>query len=78
MPLFDYICESCSHKFEYYSRPSAPAPVQCPQCGAPSPKKELSSGIVIGSVGQKTMERAKSLGFKAFKKQGAGRYLEQR
>ncbi len=40
MPLYEYICQSCQHEFEYLVRGNdKPA---CPQCGAVKLEKQFS------------------------------------
>jgi putative FmdB family regulatory protein len=33
MPLYEYICEACSHRFEVIQKFSDPALEKCPKCG---------------------------------------------
>lgn len=43
MPIYEYTCTRCDHAFEHLHRTlSDPAP-DCPKCGAPRPRKELSA-----------------------------------
>ena len=42
MPIYEYACRKCGHRFEHLARTlSSPAP-ECPSCGAASPEKQLS------------------------------------
>lgn len=43
MPLFDFACESCKHRWEDMHRTGEPLPV-CPACGANTTEKILSIG----------------------------------
>jgi len=36
MPLYEYKCSACSHRFERWERLTAPSVQACPQCGQPS------------------------------------------
>ena len=42
MPLYEYVCESCSTEFEKLMRMSDPKP-PCPECGATDVKKMVSA-----------------------------------
>ncbi|MFT6142674.1 MAG: putative FmdB family regulatory protein [Myxococcota bacterium] len=42
MPLYEYVCESCSSRFEKLMRLSDPKP-ECPECGAVDVKKQVSA-----------------------------------
>ena len=42
MPIYEYRCEQCQHRFEeYLSTSTKPAP-PCPECGAENPTRLLS------------------------------------
>lgn len=45
MPLYEYQCESCSHRFERIQKFSDPPIEICPSCGGPV-KKLLSSPAI--------------------------------
>ena len=45
MPLYEYQCESCHHRFELIQRFSDPHAHACPECGGPV-KKLLSSPAI--------------------------------
>jgi len=32
MPTYEYLCESCGHRFEIFQQISAPARRRCPEC----------------------------------------------
>ncbi|MGH2923172.1 MAG: FmdB family zinc ribbon protein [Solirubrobacterales bacterium] len=45
MPLYEYACRSCGHRFEELVGPhvgTAPSDVRCPACGADRPERLLS------------------------------------
>jgi putative FmdB family regulatory protein len=46
MPLYEYRCESCSHRFEVIRRFSDPPIAVCPSCGAGPVVKLLSSPAI--------------------------------
>ena len=41
MPLFDFRCCACGHKFEVLVRHDTP-PIACPECHAGDPERQLS------------------------------------
>lgn len=45
MPLYEYQCESCAHRFERIQKFSDPPVETCPQCGG-TVKKLLSSPAI--------------------------------
>jgi putative FmdB family regulatory protein len=45
MPLYEYECDSCHHRFELIQRFSDPLAHACPECGGPV-KKLLSSPAI--------------------------------
>ncbi|KAA0888360.1 FmdB family zinc ribbon protein [Oryzomonas rubra] len=49
MPIFEYSCTACGHRFEKL-QVSAPSPsVVCPSCGSGEVKKELSTFAAAAS-----------------------------
>lgn len=40
MPIYDFECESCGHRFEELTPADSKPP--CPECGAAEPRKLLS------------------------------------
>jgi putative FmdB family regulatory protein len=44
MPIFEYTCESCGHRFEYLTRASHEA--ACPACDSSALSKQLSTFAV--------------------------------
>ncbi|MBJ6727737.1 FmdB family zinc ribbon protein [Geomesophilobacter sediminis] len=50
MPIFEYSCRRCEHRFEKVQKSQDAAEVICPHCGSDDVKKELSS-FATGSGG---------------------------
>lgn len=42
MPIFEYKCGKCGHKFEYLASNSSDNPDECPKCGQKKPVKQMS------------------------------------
>jgi putative FmdB family regulatory protein len=40
MPLYDYVCRACAHRFEALVRDASP--VVCPVCAAADPERQLA------------------------------------
>lgn len=43
MPIYDYQCSDCDHSLEAIQKFSDPALTECPACGKPSLKKQVSA-----------------------------------
>jgi putative FmdB family regulatory protein len=43
MPIYEYQCNSCSHKFDKLQKMSDPVLKQCPECGKAELRKLISS-----------------------------------
>lgn len=43
MPIYDYQCSECSHTLEAIQKFSDPALTECPECGKPALKKQVSA-----------------------------------
>lgn len=43
MPLFEYACRKCGHRFEVLVRSASQAPGACPACRAKRIEKQLST-----------------------------------
>ena len=43
MPIYEYQCESCEHALEALQKLSDPTLVDCPACGKPALKKQISA-----------------------------------
>jgi putative FmdB family regulatory protein len=48
MPIFEYQCSDCGHRFEYLVLGSAAAPT-CPECGAAELEKKVSVSAVTSA-----------------------------
>lgn len=46
MPVYEYECNKCSHRFEYMTFTSSDPSPQCPKCNARKVKRLISSGNV--------------------------------
>jgi len=42
MPIYEYTCGTCGHRFEHLARRRSETPPACPECGAKKVVKELS------------------------------------
>ena len=42
MPIYNYRCDACQHRFSVNDKMSDPTRTVCPECGAPSLKKLVS------------------------------------
>jgi putative FmdB family regulatory protein len=42
MPIYDYRCEGCGHEMEALQKVSDPPLTDCPECGRPALKKQIS------------------------------------
>jgi putative FmdB family regulatory protein len=52
MPIYEYACEACGHALEAMQKMSDPALTDCPACGKPSLRKQISaSGFVLKGGG---------------------------
>ncbi len=48
MPIYDYKCDGCGHRFER-NHPMSAEPVKvCPECGVEKVRKVLTTGGVVG------------------------------
>lgn len=43
MPIYEYACSSCEHRFDELQKVSEAALVHCPQCNEPALRKLLSA-----------------------------------
>ncbi|MGL1932602.1 MAG: zinc ribbon domain-containing protein [Desulfotalea sp.] len=50
MPIHDYICKTCDHKFEHMSKNSAEK-VICPKCKSEDVSKQLSAPVTLSMGG---------------------------
>ncbi|OHB59656.1 MAG: FmdB family transcriptional regulator [Planctomycetes bacterium RBG_13_46_10] len=44
MPTYDYVCESCGHKFEQFQSMKAGSLRKCPKCGKNKLKRLIGAG----------------------------------
>ncbi|MCP5143327.1 MAG: zinc ribbon domain-containing protein [Gammaproteobacteria bacterium] len=52
MPIYEYECDKCGHKFELLVKISDPPPEHCPECNAPAPRKLISrAGFQLKGTG---------------------------
>ena len=51
MPLYEYQCENCEHRFEKIQKFSDPPPDACPKCGGPVRKLFSSPAIQFKGSG---------------------------
>lgn len=51
MPLYEYACDACGHKFEKIQKFSDPLESQCPKCGSPVRKLMSSPAIQFKGTG---------------------------
>ncbi|MBF0447708.1 MAG: zinc ribbon domain-containing protein [Magnetococcales bacterium] len=49
MPLYDYKCDACQHRFEESHSMSDPAITVCPVCQKEQVRKILSTGGILSS-----------------------------
>lgn len=47
MPIYDYACKQCGHRFEYFLLSSSPA-AECPACGTKD-LEQLISAVTVSS-----------------------------
>ena len=62
MPLYEYACESCGHRFERIQKFSDPPVSECPKCGQPVRKLLSSPAIQFKGTGWYVTDYAKSGG----------------
>jgi putative FmdB family regulatory protein len=49
MPIYDYKCDGCQHRFEENHAMSAPLVKTCPACNEEKVRKVLSTGGILNS-----------------------------
>ena len=64
MPLYEYRCEACGHRFDlwfptYRAAAEAPPP-SCPDCGATSVRRLIARVVVHGRSGDETAGEAEA------------------
>lgn len=50
MPIYEYSCTACSHKFDQLVKMSAPDPA-CPECGKETRKLVSAAGFILKGGG---------------------------
>ncbi len=43
MPIYGFECDACGHQFDRLQKMSDPDPTECPECGAPTVKRQLTA-----------------------------------
>lgn len=52
MPLYEYQCDPCGHRFEVLQRLGEDGEgLHCPRCAAPRPRRQLSTFATAGGTG---------------------------
>ena len=51
MPLYEYKCDKCGHRFEKIEKHSASEIKKCPKCGANAPRQISAAGIQFKGSG---------------------------
>jgi putative FmdB family regulatory protein len=55
MPIYEYICTTCSHHFDHYWRTLKAAEegqgLPCPECTSPETQRVMSQVAVLGGTG---------------------------
>lgn len=59
MPLYEYQCESCEHRFERIQKYTDPLPDECPKCGGAVRKLMSSPAIQFKGTGWYITDYAK-------------------
>ncbi len=60
MPVYEYKCATCSHRFERWERLTAPTVQACPQCGQPSQRQIGAPALQFKGSGWYVTDYAKS------------------
>jgi putative FmdB family regulatory protein len=60
MPLYEYLCTSCGHRFERIQKFSDPPLTECPSCGGRVEKQISSPAIQFKGAGWYVTDYAKS------------------
>ncbi len=47
MPTYDYECDACGHKFEFYQSINSEVLKKCPECGKPKLRRLLGTGAAV-------------------------------
>jgi putative FmdB family regulatory protein len=57
VPIYDYVCGSCGHRFEVFHGLSEAGPHQCPACGGPVSRAFAPPTIVFKGSGWAKVDR---------------------
>jgi putative FmdB family regulatory protein len=60
VPLYEYVCKSCGHRFERIQKFSDPPVADCPSCGGPVEKQISSPAIQFKGSGWYITDYARS------------------
>ena len=60
MPLYEYECETCGHRFEKIQKFSDPPPDVCPKCGGALHKMQSAPAFQFKGTGWYATDYAKS------------------
>ena len=77
MPLYEYQCESCEHRFEKIQKYTDPAPDACPKCGGTVRKLASSPAIQFKGTGWYITDYAKKTGADAGKSSSGSETTEK-
>jgi putative FmdB family regulatory protein len=59
MPLYEYQCDACGHRFELIQKYSDPPPATCPKCGGGVHKEQSSPAFQFKGTGWYVTDYAK-------------------
>ena len=45
MPIYAFRCDACGHAFDRLQKLSDPDPVECPECGAPAVRRQVTAPV---------------------------------
>ncbi len=51
MPIYEYVCQGCQHRFEMKQKMSDPPVAECPRCGQPVTKVISAPAIMFKGTG---------------------------
>lgn len=60
MPIYDYVCTACHHRFEVFHGLNEAGPHQCPECGSPVSRVFAPPAIVFKGSGWAKVDRRHS------------------
>lgn len=63
MPIYEYECKKCQHRFEHLARVMKDVPCACPDCGSKNIEKVFSSfGVAMATPRENTCASCPSSG----------------